>query len=117
MIRAIASSTQTIFGMSPAKESNANMSVDNISLATFRDALGKYPSIIKSFSKARKFILQSGVLLDANWANNVIAKPGSLTLEELDRYRYIDAPSRFSKKAGGKIMNLADVQKLVDWKL
>jgi hypothetical protein len=47
----------------------------------------------------------------------VVAKPGSLTLEELDKFRYIDAPSRFSKKAGGKTMDLANVQKLVDWKL
>jgi hypothetical protein len=117
MIRAIASSTQTIFGKSPVKEDNANMSVDDISLATFRDALSKYPSVIESFSKTRKFILSSRVLLEANWVNNVVAKPGSLTLEELDQYRYIDAPSQFSKKAGGKTMNLADVQKLVDWKL
>jgi hypothetical protein len=46
-----------------------------------------------------------------------IAKPGSSTLEELDQFRYIDAPSRFSKKAGGGHMELADIQKLVDWKL
>jgi hypothetical protein len=61
--------------------------------------------------------LLGGLLLDANWVNNVVAKPGSLTLEELDKFRYIDAPSRFSKKAGGKTMDLANVQKLVDWKL
>jgi hypothetical protein len=44
------------------------------------------------------------------------AKPGSNTLEELDKFRYIDAPSRFSK-AGDSPMELADIQKLVDWKL
>lgn len=60
MIRAIASSTQTIFGKSPAKENNTNMSADNISLATFRDALSKYPSIIKSFSKTRKLFFRQG---------------------------------------------------------
>jgi hypothetical protein len=45
------------------------------------------------------------------------AKPGVDTLAELDRYRYIDAPSRFSKKTGSSSLGLADLQKLVDWKL
>jgi hypothetical protein len=38
-------------------------------------------------------------------------------LEELDKFRYVDAPSSFSKKTGAKVMELTDVQKLVDWKL
>jgi len=98
MIKAIASTTQTIFGNSPSKENNANMtSVDSISISQFRDALGRYPALLKTFSKPRT--------------------DGGATLEELDRFRYIDAPSRFSKKAGGKTLELADVQKLVDWKL
>ena len=46
------------------------------------------------------------------------AAEGKASLEELDKFRYVDAPSRFSKKVvGGKSMELADVQKLVDWKL
>jgi hypothetical protein len=92
-------------------------SPESISLSAFRDALSKYPSIIKTFSKTRKPVLSSRKLEDATWANNAVAKEGSLTLEELDRFRYIDAPSRFSKKAGGKTLELKDVQKLVDWKL
>jgi hypothetical protein len=55
--------------------------------------------------------------LSALLADFLIAKPGATTLEELDKFRYIDAPSRFSKKAGGGGMELADIQKLVDWKL
>ena len=35
----------------------------------------------------------------------------------LTDFRYTDAPSRFSKKAGNAHMELADIQKLVDWKL
>jgi hypothetical protein len=61
MIRAITSSTQTIFGKSPVKENDANMSADNISLAAFREALSKYPSILKTFSKTRKFVPSLGI--------------------------------------------------------
>ena len=44
------------------------------------------------------------------------AKPGSLTLDELDRFRYVEAPARFSKKTG-RTMELVDIQKLVEWKM
>lgn len=100
MIRAIANVTSVITGKSPTKENTANMaatSSSTITLSEFRGALGRYGALIESLSKP--------------------PKAGSLTLQELDEFRYIDAPSRFSKKAGGKTMELTDVQKLVDWKL
>jgi len=46
----------------------------------------------------------------------IIAKPDTLTLEELDKFRYVEAPASFSKNTG-RSMELKDVQKLVDWKL
>jgi len=59
--------------------------------------LGRYPALIKSMTKA--------------------SKPGILTLEELDKFRYEDAPAAHAKMTGGVTMELQDVQKLVDWKL
>jgi len=47
-----------------------------------------------------------------------IAAEGKVSLEELDHFRYVDAPSRFSKKVvGRKSIHLVDLQKLVHWKL
>jgi hypothetical protein len=45
------------------------------------------------------------------------AKEGSLSLEELDLYRFIEAPSHFSKKTGAQYLELGDLQKLMDWKM
>ena len=38
-------------------------------------------------------------------------------LEDLDRFRYVDAPARFSVRGGNRQMELEDVKKLMDWKL
>jgi len=46
----------------------------------------------------------------------LIAKEGHLTLEELDSFRYNGAPMAYSKKTG-RVMELKDVQKLVEWKM
>jgi len=73
------------------------VSAKSISIGEFKEALGRYPALIKSLTKS--------------------PKAGVLTLEELDKFRYEEAPGRLSKKAGGKAMELKDVQKLVDWKL
>lgn len=73
------------------------MSANKITLAEFKAKLGKYPDLIKNYNKP--------------------AKEGQLSLEQLDKFRYIEAPSQFSKKAGGKSMELADIRKLVDWKI
>jgi hypothetical protein len=45
-----------------------------------------------------------------------VAKNGSLSLEELDKFRYEVAPSSFSKNTG-RIIELSDVQKLLEWKM
>ncbi|TVY62816.1 hypothetical protein LSUE1_G007572 [Lachnellula suecica] len=69
---------------------------NTITLSEFRDALKKYPDVLK--------------------AQNPNPKEGAITIEELDEFRYVDAPTRFSKKAGNA-MALDDVKKLLDWKL
>jgi hypothetical protein len=63
---------------------------------------------------SRKLALCSISWIEADFD---IAKPGVLTLEELDKFRYVDAPAQFSKTAGGQTLALVDVQKLVEWKL
>ena len=40
-----------------------------------------------------------------------------MSLEELDHFRYVDAPAKFSSKGEGEIMELDDVKKLLDWKM
>jgi hypothetical protein len=45
----------------------------------------------------------------------LIAK-GETSLGELDQFRYVEAPAQFSKKTG-RLMDLKDVQKLLEWKL
>jgi len=72
-------------------------SVDQISLAEFNQALNRYPALLKAIGKT--------------------AKEGAVPLEDLDKFRYIDAPARFSKKGGGRSLELSDLQKLVEWKL
>jgi len=50
--------------------------------------------------------------------NNLIApKEGQPSLEDLDKFRYIDAPSRLSTKTGATQIELPDIQKLVEWKM
>jgi len=45
-----------------------------------------------------------------------LAKLDATPIEELDKFRYVEAPARFSKKTG-RTLQLADVQKLLEWKL
>ena len=44
------------------------------------------------------------------------AKDGQPTLEQLDRYRYEEAPAEFGPR-GGPQMQLDQVKTLVEWKL
>ncbi|RDW72987.1 hypothetical protein BP6252_06894 [Coleophoma cylindrospora] len=71
------------------------ISAADIDAAQFQEALERYPALIKDLTKS--------------------PKPGSLTLEELDYFRYVEAPTAFSIK--GAKLSLKDLQKLVDWKL
>ncbi|KAH6664119.1 hypothetical protein B0J14DRAFT_494165 [Halenospora varia] len=69
---------------------------DTINISQFKDALGRYPAVLKAQIKP--------------------TKDDAPSIEELDQFRYVEAPARFSKKTGNT-MTIADVQKLVDWKL
>jgi hypothetical protein len=46
----------------------------------------------------------------------LIGKEGDVSLQELDQFRFIEAPAQFSKNTG-RSMDLSDVQKLLEWKL
>ncbi|RDL33088.1 uncharacterized protein BP5553_08527 [Venustampulla echinocandica] len=67
-----------------------------ITLSDFKDALSRYPEVLKSITKT--------------------PKPGSIPLAELDEFRYVEAPARFSLKTG-KSMEMEDLIKLIEWKL
>ena len=47
----------------------------------------------------------------------VLTDTGKSSMEELDNYRYVEAPAKFSKAAGATHIEIADLQKLMDWKL
>ncbi|KAH8648007.1 hypothetical protein BGZ60DRAFT_423407 [Tricladium varicosporioides] len=70
---------------------------DTITISQFKDALSRYPAVLKAHIKPS-------------------SKGDAPSIEELDKFRYVEAPARFSKKTGNN-MTIADVQKLVDWKL
>jgi hypothetical protein len=70
--------------------------------------------VSSSFSKFSD-LLSIKQMVDRN-ANAIIGKDGDTSLEELDQFRYIEAPAQFSKKTG-RSMDLPDVQKLLEWKL
>ncbi|KAH7391239.1 hypothetical protein BKA64DRAFT_710149 [Cadophora sp. MPI-SDFR-AT-0126] len=67
-----------------------------ISLDEFKEALGRYPEAVKTHAKT--------------------PKDASITLEELDKFRYQTAPMSFSKVTG-RTMELSDLEKLVQWKI
>ncbi|CAD6441738.1 07f08402-0757-4d00-a5a1-61d68d1a4f54 [Sclerotinia trifoliorum] len=106
MLRTISNSLNPLFG-SPKKSTDSdrfegekahriNMSSPNdITLAEFNQTLTRYPALLNKY------------------AND--AREGVTPLQELDRYRYVEAPARF--KDGSHTFTIEDVTKLVDWKL
>jgi hypothetical protein len=62
----------------------------------------------------RKSLLNSDLIPKAD---DSTAKPGKKTLQELDRYRYVEAPALFAPTSSRPAMQLGDVQTLVEWKL
>ncbi|KAJ8066639.1 hypothetical protein OCU04_005687 [Sclerotinia nivalis] len=106
MLRTISNSLNPLFG-SPKKSTDSdrfegekayriNMSSPNdITLAEFNQALARYPALLDKYAKD--------------------AKEGVTPLQELDRYRYVEAPARF--KDGSNTFTIEDITKLVDWKL
>ncbi|KAK0117973.1 hypothetical protein ONS95_012284 [Cadophora gregata] len=88
---------RTIFGKKEETvASSSSTMASSISVDDFKEALGRYPEALKTHGKT--------------------PKDGSTTLEELDKFRYQTAPMNFSK-ATGRVMELSDVEKLVQWKI
>ncbi|KAA8575642.1 hypothetical protein EYC84_004765 [Monilinia fructicola] len=79
-----------------AQKSNTNMSSPkDITLSEFSQTLARYPAILNKYSKD--------------------AKDGVTPLQELDKFRYVEAPARF--KDGSNTFTTDDILKLVEWKL
>ena len=85
----------------------------------FKDAVERYPALIKSIAKPREYS-SIGISLVCDFSESLltrlIAKEGQLSLEELDSFRYNGAPAAYSSKTG-RTMDSKDLQKLVEWKL
>ncbi|RAL67895.1 hypothetical protein DID88_008620 [Monilinia fructigena] len=67
----------------------------DITLSEFSQTLARYPTILNKYSKD--------------------AKDGVTPLQELDKFRYVEAPARF--KDGSNTFTTDDILKLVEWKL
>ncbi|TVY87344.1 hypothetical protein LAWI1_G004741 [Lachnellula willkommii] len=89
---------RTIFGKKDPEEEQPESTTmaSSITISDFKDALSRYPAVLK--------------------ARNANAKPDATPIEELDKFRYVEAPARFSKNTGAT-MKLEDIQKLLQWKL
>ncbi|KAM0140738.1 hypothetical protein ACHAP3_002416 [Botrytis cinerea] len=70
-------------------------SPNDITLAEFNQTLARYPDLLNKYAKD--------------------AKEGVTPLQELDRFRYVEAPAKF--KDGSHTFSIEDITKLVDWKL
>ncbi|THV52856.1 hypothetical protein BGAL_0066g00160 [Botrytis galanthina] len=106
MLRSISNSLNPLFG-SPRKstvedrfegeidQELAMSSPNDITLAEFNQALARYPALLNKYAKD--------------------TKEGVTPLQELDRFRYVEAPAKF--KDGSNTFSIEDITKLVDWKL
>ena len=109
---------RTLFGK---KESDTlpDMMAATIDAKSFKDALERYPALLKSISKPRMCPFSLDCInfeTTEPLLTRFIAKEGQLSLEELDDFRYNGAPAAYSVKTG-RIMENSDLQKLVEWKL
>ncbi|KAL2872942.1 hypothetical protein SGCOL_011911 [Colletotrichum sp. CLE4] len=75
------------------------MSPDKLSAKEFKHLLSEYKPLIESISSTKG------------------AKPGQKTLEELDHFRFVEAPTQFYEFEPKRVMNHDDVKLLVEWKL
>lgn len=101
---------------------SASPSPEHITLQEFRDALARYDQLIEAVSASKAGKNNSSALLGSDStptadADNSAAKPGHKTLQELDQYRYVEAPALFAPTSSRRAMQLGDVQTLVEWKL
>ncbi|KAH7319146.1 hypothetical protein BKA65DRAFT_513881 [Rhexocercosporidium sp. MPI-PUGE-AT-0058] len=87
---------RTIFGKKEETQSSSSTMAATITQQEFKEALGRYPEVLKTHGKT--------------------PKDAATTIEELDKFRYQIAPMNFSKNTG-RIMELSDVEKLVQWKI
>ncbi|KAL0935348.1 DUF1479 domain protein [Colletotrichum truncatum] len=74
-------------------------SPDKVTLTEFQELLASYQPLIDSISASKG------------------AKPGQKTLQELDKFRFVEAPTHFSYDDKKRAMDHDDVKTLVDWKL
>ncbi|PFH61978.1 hypothetical protein XA68_15640 [Ophiocordyceps unilateralis] len=81
-------------------ESPSAITPDEITRADFDSLLAQYPALLEDVSLAKGQ-----------------GKPGTKTLNELDKYRYIDAPQSFGPANRRRPMGLDEVKLLVEWKL
>ncbi|ROT42284.1 hypothetical protein SODALDRAFT_326466, partial [Sodiomyces alkalinus F11] len=72
---------------------------DTLDRSQFDELVASYKPLIATISKVKD------------------AKPSQKSLEELDRFRYAEAPSLFSQNHPKRAMSHEDVKVLVDWKL
>ncbi|KAF3802941.1 hypothetical protein GCG54_00000308 [Colletotrichum gloeosporioides] len=75
------------------------VSPDKVTNKEFAELLASYEPLIDSISASKG------------------AKSGQKTLQELDQFRFVEAPALFSQEAPKRSMNHDDVKVLVDWKL
>lgn len=87
----------------------------SITISDFKDALSRYPAVLKAKNANGMPLNYQTKVLDLE-LDAFIAKPDATPIEELDKFRYIEAPARFSKNTGAT-MKLEDIQKLLQWKL
>ncbi|TGO38736.1 hypothetical protein BHYA_0068g00160 [Botrytis hyacinthi] len=106
MLRSISNSLNPLFGsprkstvedrFEEEKDQEFTMSSPNdITLAEFNQTLARYPALLNKYAKD--------------------TKEGVTPLQELDRFRYVEAPAKF--KDGSNTFSIEDITKLVDWKL
>ncbi|CAG8983035.1 hypothetical protein HYALB_00010162 [Hymenoscyphus albidus] len=86
---------RNIFGKQDTSPQDNTMA-NTITISQFKETLGRYPSVLAAKSRA--------------------PKEGAPSIQELDKFRYIEAPSRLSKNSK-RVMTITDINKLVQWKL
>ncbi|KAG9230760.1 hypothetical protein BJ875DRAFT_356270, partial [Amylocarpus encephaloides] len=68
-----------------------------ITIDEFNAALARYETVLETYGKT--------------------PKPGTASMKELDRFRYVLAPAQFATGSTGKAFGLEALQKLMEWKL
>ena len=108
---------RTIFGKKDPEDAQTESTTmaSSITISDFKDALSRYPVVLKARNANGMISNLQAKVCDLE-SDAFIARPDAIPIEELDRYRYVEAPARFSKNTGAT-MKLEDVQKLLQWKL